>query len=235
MSNFKEWFSGLETFETKNGILVHGDAREVVKRIPSEAVDSIITDPPWGVGFDGYDDLNAFLQMREDLYRVAKSDSWFAFFFTPKQIFSISPLLEKFKYKWIIPYVFNGFSTARNPFGDQMSYSIIMVFAKGTPKVVKRRTDIIYADELPVVDENPREPQFKPTYTVSVLLSMFSRSGDLILDPFAGYGSIPFVSELFNRKWIGIEIDPAKFRVAKRILSEMKVGNIKKMKEEEQG
>jgi len=60
---------------------------------------------------------------------------------------------------------------------------------------------------------------------------MFTRQGDLVLDPFAGYGSIPLVCELFGRRWIGIEIDPVKFEVAKQIVSKKKVVDIKKLKE----
>jgi len=159
--------SGLKYFKTANGIFVLGDAREVLKKIPSGVIDHVVTDPPWGVGFDEYDDLKVFIEVRDELYRVMKRDSWLVFYFTPKLIFQLYPLLERFEYKWLIPYVFSGFSMSRNPFGNQMTYSIILVFAKGKPKTVWRRADITYADELPVVEENPREPQFKPTFTTA--------------------------------------------------------------------
>jgi len=123
-------------------------------------------------------------------------------------------------------------SLSRNPFGTQASYSIVMVFAKGRPKVRIGRRDVIVADELPVVAEKIGEPQFKPTYVAATLLTMFTREGDLILDPFAGYGSIPLVCELYGRRWIAFEIDPVKYEVAKRIISEGRVRNIRKLREE---
>jgi DNA modification methylase len=107
-----------------------------------------------------------------------------------------------------------------------------MVFAKGEPRVFTKRRDVIFSDELPVVEGNIKEPQFKPTFTVSVLVTMFTREGDLVLDPFAGYGSIPLVCELFNRRWLGIEIDPVKYEVAKRVLTERRVRDISKLKQE---
>jgi len=225
-------FKGYKTFRTGNGVLVLGDAREVLKRIPSNSVDHVITDPPWGVGFDEYDDLKTFIDVRDELYRVMKPNSWLVFFFTPKRIYDITPYLQRFTYRWMIPYLFTGFgSVTRNPLGSQASYSIIMVFSKGEPKITAKRRDVIYSDELPIVEGNIHEPQFKPTFTVSVLVTMFSREGDLILDPFAGYGSIPLVCELFNRRWVGIEVDPVKYEVAKQILSMKKVVDIKKLKE----
>jgi DNA modification methylase len=220
-------------FRTQLGTLYLGDARKVLRSLPSESVDAVITDPPWGVGFDEYDDFSVFLQVRDELYRVMKPDSWLVFFFTPKRVYDLVPYLQRFSYRWMIPYIFAGFgSVSRNPLGSQASYSIVMVFAKGEPKVFTKRKDVIFSDELPVVEGNIKEPQFKPTFTVSVLVTMFTREGDLVLDPFAGYGSIPLVCELFNRRWLGIEIDPVKYEVAKRVLSERRVRDISKLKQE---
>jgi DNA modification methylase len=225
--------SGLEYFRGEHGVYILGDSREVLKRIPSGSVDVVLTDPPWGVGFDEYDDFNTFLQVRDELYRVMKRDSWLVFFFTPKRIYDLQPYLQRFRYVWMIPYIFAGFvSVSRNPLGSQAAYSIIMVFAKGEPKVKTSRKDVIYSDELPVVEGNIKEPQFKPTFTVSVLVTMFTREGDLVLDPFAGYGSIPLVCELFGRKWIAVEIDPVKYQIARQIIEARKVPDIKRLKEE---
>jgi DNA modification methylase len=225
--------SGLEHFKGEHGVYILGDSREVLKRIASGSVDTVITDPPWGVGFDEYDDFNVFLQVRDELHRVLKPDSWLVFFFSPKRIYDIQPYLQRFRYVWMIPYIFAGFgSVSRNPMGAQSSYSIIMVFAKGEPEIKVKRKDIIYSDELPVVEGNVKEPQFKPSFTVSVLITMFTREGDLVLDPFAGYGSIPLVCELFGRKWIAVEIDPVKYQIAKRIIETRRVPDIKSLKEE---
>jgi DNA modification methylase len=225
--------SGLEYFRVEHGVLILGDSKEVLRRLPSASVDAVITDPPWGVGFDEYDDFNVFLQVRDELYRVLKRDSWLVFFFTPKRIYDLQPYLQRFRYVWMIPYIFAGFgSVSRNPLGSQAAYSIVMVFAKGEPKIKTSRKDVVYSDELPVVEGSLREPLFKPTFTVSVLLTMFTREGDLVLDPFAGYGSIPLVCELFNRKWIAVEIDPVKYQIAKRIIETRRVPDIGRLKEE---
>jgi DNA modification methylase len=228
-----DWFKGFMFYRGERGIFVLADAREALKRIPSCSIDAIITDPPWGVGFDKYDEFRVFLDVRDELYRVLKDDGWLVFFFTPKRIYDIISYLEKFRYKWIIPYIFASFgSVTRNPLGSEASYSIIMVFSKGKPKIHVKRRDIIYADELPVIEGNVKEPQFKPTFTVATLITMFTREGNLILDPFAGYGSIPLICELFNRNWIAIEIDEDKYRIAEKIISNKKVLDIKKLKEE---
>jgi site-specific DNA-methyltransferase (adenine-specific) len=202
--------------------------------LPDGCADAVITDPPWGVFKDDpYDDFKAFLDARDELHRVMKRDSWLVFFFSIPRIFELQPYTLRFSFKWLIPYLFFGYGTgSRTALGTEATYGAIMVFAKGNPKVAAQRKDIIVADELPVVKERVREPQFKPTFVVSALLMTFTREGDLVLDPFAGYGSIPLVCELFNRRWLAFEIDPLKFKVAERIVKERRVPNIARLKKE---
>ena len=224
---------GFKFFTTERGVYILGDARDVLKLVPSNSVDAIVTDPPWGMEFDEYDDFKVFLDARDELYRVLKNDSWLVFYFTPKRIYDIASYAQLFEYRWMMPYLFESYGTvSRNPLGGQAGYSIVMVFTKGKPKVRSPRRDVLYADELPIVVEKVGEPQFKPTYTTSALLIMFTKEGDIVLDPFAGYGSIPLICELFNRRWIAVEIDPIKYAVAERIIREKRVTSIKKLKKE---
>ena len=48
-----------------------------------------------------------------------------------------------------------------------------------------------------------------------------------VLDPFCGFGSIPLVCEVFNRRWIAYEIDDRKYKLAAKFIRERQVGNIK--------
>jgi DNA modification methylase len=59
---------------------------------------------------------------------------------------------------------------------------------------------------------------------------MFTKQNDVVLDPFAGYGSVPLVCEYFNRRWIGIEISKERFNIAKEIISNKKVTDIQRLK-----
>lgn len=217
-------------FTTTYGRLCLGDARNLLKSLPDSSVDAVVTDPPWGVGYDEFDDPNVLFEVEDELWRVLKNDAWFIFYYTPKNLLHISRF-RKFRYVWMIPYVFWSFGTvSRNPLGTQSSYSIIVVMAKGKPKIHLPRKDVIISSELPLVEEIIKEPQFKPTYTTMELLNMFTKLGDLVIDPFAGYGSIPFVCEVFGRRWIGFEIDPLKYSVARELLMRRRITNIAKMK-----
>jgi len=219
-----------EVFYGRLGRLILGDAREILREIPSGSVDAIITDPPWGMNLDQYDDFGVFLEVLPEIYRILKSNSWLVFFIGTKRVLDLHPLREYFDYKWMISCVYLKASTSRNPLGSQVQHTPIMVFAKGRPKVHHKRGDVIMGEELPFVDGSPGEQQFKPTSAVAALLSMFTGEGDMVLDPFAGYGSIPLVCELFNRRWIAIEIDPVKYEIAKRIVAERRPRSVRELK-----
>ena len=44
---------------------------------------------------------------------------------------------------------------------------------------------------------------------------LISRPGDIVLDPFAGSGSIPLAAKNLGRRYIGVECDLKTFRILK--------------------
>jgi DNA modification methylase len=57
-------------------------------------------------------------------------------------------------------------------------------------------------------------PTVKPLKLMAYLITMGSREGDIVLDPFAGSGSTCVAAKLLNRRFIGIEIDPDYHQIA---------------------
>jgi DNA modification methylase len=220
----------LKKEEFKYGVYYLGDARKLIKMIPNESVDLIFTDLPFGLRMDEFDDPKVFFEIEDEMWRVLKKDAWLVFFYPIKKLPDAFKL-KKFEYVWqIICYFPKTYS--KSILGDR-NYLPILVFKKGEPKIAFRRNDVITADELPFVVENVKNPQFKPTFTISILLQMFSKENDLILDPFAGFGSIPIVAEFFKRRWIAFEIDERKYNIAVKFIREGKVSRIGKIGKEE--
>lgn len=54
--------------------VVHGDCLEIMKILPNDSVDSIVTDPPYGLGFmgKGWDELPPGIDWAEECLRVLK-------------------------------------------------------------------------------------------------------------------------------------------------------------------
>jgi DNA modification methylase len=217
----------LKNFKTKFGEYILGDVRELIKNVKTESIDAIITDPPFGLGQDEYDNPEVFFEIESELYRVLKPNAWFIFYYSTKKIFDLIKL-KLFKYHWMIINYFPT-SISKSSIGDRV-YSPIFVFKKGRPKIAYRRADVIISDELPILQTKIKNQQFKPTFSIACLLHIFTKKGDFILDPFAGYGSIPLVCELFQRKWLAFDIDEWKFNIAKQFILEGKITEIQKKK-----
>jgi site-specific DNA-methyltransferase (adenine-specific) len=59
-----------------------------------------------------------------------------------------------------------------------------------------------------------RHPTVKPIKLMSYLITLTTREGDVVLDPFIGSGTTAISSILLNRNFIGFEMDPEYFKIA---------------------
>lgn len=214
--------AGFEYFQTDYGIFVNADNRDVIKVLPKHSIDIIITDLPYLANSDsfvkkrkGYGDESSIFMIEDNLYDLLPLNSWFIVYWSVKNLQSIFNL-KKFKYRWMLIAVFPS-SVSKSVIGDR-KYFPIFCFTKGEPKVVFRRTDIVYSEELPFIQKRIKKPDFKPTGINARLIQMFVRSDDIIFDPFAGWGSLQAVAELSKRYWIAIEINKERFEAAKRFV-----------------
>jgi DNA modification methylase len=57
-------------------------------------------------------------------------------------------------------------------------------------------------------------PTVKPLKLMSYLITMGSRPGDIVLDPFSGTGTTSIAAMLLKRDYVGIEISPEYHEIA---------------------
>ena len=65
--------------------------------------------------------------------------------------------------------------------------------------------------------ETPRtnpHPTCKPVKLMSYLITLFSRPGDIVLDPFVGSGTTAVSAEIMAREFIGVELSPEYAQIA---------------------
>jgi transcriptional regulator with XRE-family HTH domain len=62
-------------------------------------------------------------------------------------------------------------------------------------------------------------PTIKPIKLMSYLITLFTREGDWVIDPFLGSGTCGLSSKLLNRNFLGVEMDKQYFDICEERLS----------------
>jgi len=101
-------------------------------------------------------------------------------------------------------------------FGGKRTENIIRPGAYGIRKIV------------PSADDHPTP---KPVELAEHFIRLHSEPGDLVLDPFCGYGWVGRAAKRLNRRFIGIEIIPEYCEIARqRIEAEQKGLTVRELK-----
>lgn len=202
--------------------VLFGDCLELIKNIPDNSIDVILTDPPYGLNKEGIlndVDLSAFYKILPQCRRILKDDSWFITFFSTKflpELFKNNP----FSYFWqIILYCPEGM--VKSPIGITKFMSCF-VFKKGNPKIIQRNKDIFVDTPGKMVEPDEgfiNHPTPKPKYFIKEILKMFTNENDLVIDPFIGSGSTAIACSQLNRNFIGFEINQNYVKLANKRLA----------------
>lgn len=200
--------TNFQSFSTETGIFFNCPAKDLLKSLPDKSVDFVFTDPPYGLGYGEYDREEAFYEVLGELRRVCRGYMavWWAVKKLPDLFYAVRG--SGWEYRWMIVVSFRG-GKGKGMVGDR-GYVPVVVFGDG--RVKRRSSDVVIGDyEIDEVVEKPKSPLYKPTMAVSVILSYFTGKGDLVVDPFAGLGSIPFVCHWRGRRWFASEINGVVF------------------------
>lgn len=205
-TNFKQRLLYPKDFINK---IICGDSLRLMKQLPNNCIDAIITDPPYGLNTNGIKNdhnLSLFFEMLPECYRVLKDNSFFITFFSTKflpELFINNP----FTYFWqFILYCPQG--SVRSPIGFT-KYMSCFVFKKGNPRLTKRKVDIFRDTPGKMVEPDEGyidHPTPKPKHFIKEIMDMTSEKDDLILDPLIGSGSTAVACKQLMRRFIGFEI-----------------------------
>jgi hypothetical protein len=217
-----------EQFKPIEERIILGDAVEVIKTLPKGQCRLVLTDPPFGIGLDkmlGYEDhavgygakdtaeeYRRILSMIPDIYDFLAPDGWCIWFFGPtwfhevKQAFlSAGFAVDEIPIIW---YRRGDPSVTTKPdryFTRQ--YDMAFHCIKGDPKLVlKGRGNVL---EFPGV-KNSEFLVERPVELYQELIRRLTIPGELVADFFAGTGSVLAAAASLQRRYLGVEIDPAR-------------------------
>ena len=196
--------------------IYQGDCLELLKNISSDSIDLVITDPPYGMGFqsnyrkvkhDGIiGDDTLPLDAIKECIRVAKNACY---------VFCRWDNLKDMpKPRSVLVWVKNNWSMGDLKHEHGRQWEAICFYPKDGHEFVKRIPDVIHCNRT----GNDLHPTEKPVKLIRELIK--ANKGDVVLDPFIGSGTTALACKQLGKDFIGIEIEPKYIDIANKRLQQ---------------
>ena len=202
----------------KNSVL-HGDCISLMQRMPAASVDLIVTDPPYLVDYVSRDGRSIANDRKSDwivpafteAYRVLKDDSLCVSFYGWHKADAFLEAWRAVGFKPVGHFVaVKKYSSSSKHL--EARHECAYLLAKGDPPLPK----CPISDVLPwKYTGNHRHPTEKPVAAIMPLIEAFSRPKDIVLDPFAGSGTVAVTAFQMARRYIAIEKSKEYHRIAR--------------------
>ena len=232
--------------------ILRADSKEVIKRIPDNSIDFILTDPPYNLSqhSTGNIPLPGRSAMNNDVADWDKID------FNPEEWADEFIRILKPTGNLFIFTSYNQLGRWYNCLDHRFDTSNFMIWHKTNPapKVFKAgflnscemiftcwnkkhtwnfisQADMHNFIQSPICMpperlKDPKHPAQKPISILKKMLEIASNKDDIIFDPFMGVGSTGVAALELDRRFVGVEIDEAYFNAAKKRIEETLYNNI---------
>lgn len=204
--NFEEILATLpKPYYSDSAVAIyHADCRDILPLIPDKSIDLVLTDPPYGISVNSAWVKNIHHKTNIDRKMIGDNkelDVSFLFEFDKRLIFGFPYIYDPNATGWLV--------------WDKMP-SIDKTHLLGTPvemasttlwagfQRIKCTFHQCYMEKGEVKLGHPTQ---KPQKVMLWVISEYSKTNDLILDPFLGSGTTCYCAKKLGRKCIGIEIE----------------------------
>jgi site-specific DNA-methyltransferase (adenine-specific) len=203
--------------------IINGDCLHILPQLDTGSVDFVLTDPPYLVRYKDRagrtlrnDDCHSghVLDAFKDVYRILKPNSLCVSFYGWNRVDAFFTAWKGAGFTPVGHIVFSKTYASAQRF-LRYAHESAYVLAKGRPEVP---VDPISDVQPWRYSGNHGHPTEKSVETLKPIIEAFSKSGDLVLDPFAGSGSSLISAALLRRRYIGIELEEKYCALARRRL-----------------
>lgn len=222
--------------------VLRGDSKDIIKRIPDNSIDFILTDPPYNLGqhSTGNIPLPGRTAMNNDVA------DWDMIDFNPEEWADEFIRILKPTGNLFIFTSYNQLGRWYNSLDHKFDTSNFMIWHKTNPapKIFKagflNSCEMIFTCwnkkhtwnfisqaemhnfiETPICMRperlsDPKHPAQKPVSILKKMIEIASNEDDIIFDPFMGVGSTGVAALNLNRRFIGVEINETYYNAAKK-------------------
>lgn len=216
----------------------NGDSLEILKTLPDNSIDIVLTDPPYGIDYksnrseyknsitsrgllnDGKEDAFNLLNKTCKILLDKVADNSHLYFFCSWSVFSSFESIIGQYFTIKTPIVWNkgnkGSGDLKNDWGNQTE--LIIYCTKGKKNINYRKGNVLY---IPKIHSSKLiHPTQKPTELIKEILEVSALKNDFVVDPFMGSGSTIKACNEYGLKSLGIELDNKMFNVANNYINE---------------
>lgn len=201
--------------------IICGDATRILKQLPDKSIDLVVTDPPYGdnTSYGKYNRTIAgnehplvALSVMAECYRVLKRNAAVYMFCGSRHLGFLRSFFEGYT-NYAIRDVLIWDKTLRGGgYGFRRQYECILVLEKGKPRYRNPNLSNVLRFRRTRAIRHPHE---KPVELTKVLIRQSSDERDVVLDPFLGSGTTALAARGLNRCYVGVEVDPSYYTIAK--------------------
>lgn len=207
--------------------LVNGDSKVEMKKVASNSVDLVFTDPPFAIALDKgfksadawagkvYDDepehvMNTISMVVKECYRVLKDDRhmyiWFGvqhYEYVLKMLVDVGFNVNPVPNVWVKT---GGGGAGGSEYAYASNYEVFFLCMKGRRPLNKLGQSNVWIEPR-VAPQRKVHPTEKPTTLIRKIIEQSTQAGELVIDPFAGSSSTLIAAFECNRQAFGIELD----------------------------
>lgn len=222
--------------------IIKGDCLEIMKHIPDESIDAIITDPPYGISFkssrqtyqqeiknDGQEQWQEILpRFLSEFKRIISPVGCCCCCCggggggkTPvTAIFTIEAIKHFELIQTLVWRKFVGLGWKYRP-----AYENIVILSKSKDNYSwydesKKMANVIEGINQDIPSNKWQHPTQKPVELMELLIKNHTKQGDIVLDPFAGSGTTLEAAKKLGRRYIGIELEDRYIEMCNRRLAQ---------------
>lgn len=216
-----------------------GDALEILKTIPNESIDCVVTDPPYkiitGGDSNGKNSIRPkgilkgnrelmrtvpkFSEWLPELFRVLKGGTQNYIMVNSSNLLKMANEIEKagFKIQNFLVWQKNN-CTPSQFYMKNCEYTIF--FRKGKSKYINDIGGSKTVHSFDNIIGNKVHPTEKPIDLMEFYINNSTNENEIVLDPFMGSGTTGVACKNLNRQFIGIEMQEDYFNIASERVEE---------------